>query len=368
MDASERKVTFIITALEGGGAEAVCVNVANGLAERGWDVTLVILHLGNAAYVDRISDRVNFQVLGAAYVRHAFFLLLGYIRKHKVRKVVVFTYQLAVMMVLVRAVSFQRFKLVARNINTLSEVRARAKGWWRNLVARLIDAFYCKVDYIINQCKDMQRDLVDLYGVNPERAPVIYNSVNQRIEQYAAALDWEAIEKKNYYLCVGRLDEQKAFHYAIEAFSKVADESPGLRLKIVGQGRLETQLRETAEALGVASRVDFEKFQKDIIPFYLGAKATLLTSLYEGFPNVLIESITLGTPVIAFDCKSGPREIVDDRNGYLVEHLSVEGLVAAMRNVDGRFDPATVHESSAPYATKYALDAYENLLLKPCIA
>ncbi|WP_445157493.1 glycosyltransferase [Halomonas sp. E14] len=363
MDVNEKKVTFLITALEGGGAEAVCVNVANGLAERGWDVTLLVLRLDNAAYADRINKKVKLKTINVSYVRHAFFSLLQYVRNNDLRQVIVFTYQLTVMMVLVRAISYRRFKLVARNINTLSEELGRAKGFWRrHVVSRLVDIFYCKADYIINQCQGMQLDLIERYGISQEQAPVIYNSVNQRIEEYAATLDWASIEKQDYFLCVGRLDEQKAFHYAIEAFSKVAEKSPELRLKIVGQGRLEAQLRDLAKAYGVEERVDFEQFQKDIVPFYLGARATLLTSLYEGFPNVLIESITLGTPVIAFDCPNGPREIINEQNGFLVEYLSVDGLVSAMNHIDGRFDPALVHQSASRYATKYALDSYEELL------
>ena len=363
MDVSDEKVTFLITALEGGGAEAVCVNMANGLAERGWDVTLVVLNLDNAAYANRISCRVTLHELEVRYVRHAFVPLLRYVRKQNVGCVISFTYQLAVMMILVRAASFRPIKLIARNINTLSEELGRAQGLWRkHIVSRLVDIFYCKSDYIINQCQGMQSDLIERYGICPNRAPVVYNSVNKLVESFSEGVDWSLSRDKGYFLCVGRLDEQKAFHYAIEAFSRVADEMPEVRLKIVGQGRLESQLRDVARVHGVEERVDFEKFQEDIIPFYLGAKATLLTSLYEGFPNVLIESITLGTPVIAFDCKSGPREIINEHNGFLVEYLSVDGLVAAMRNIDGRFDPSTVHATSAPYATRHALDAYEALL------
>jgi len=358
-----RDVTFFITALEGGGAEAVCVNVVNGLAERGWNVTLVVLHLNKAAYLDRISPLVLLHVLEVEYVRHAFFALHRYLKRNDVKNAVVFNYELTVMMVVVRAVGFHKFALIARNINTLSEAKKRSKGVWRkHIVSPLIDAFYCKADIVINQCEGMRQDLVELYGVDGSKAPVIYNSVNQRVEAVSKSLRFHEIEKQEYFLCVGRLDEQKAFHYAIEAFSRVADEMPGMRLKIVGQGRLESQLRDAARVHGVEERVDFEKFQEDIIPFYLGAKATLLTSLYEGFPNVLVESITLGTPVIAFDCKSGPREIINEQNGVLVEYLSVDGLVTAMRNIDGRFDPSAVHATSAPYATRHALDAYEALL------
>ena len=84
---------------------------------------------------------------------------------------------------------------------------------------------------------------------------------------------------------MGRLERQKAFHYAIEGFARLTKEFSSLRLKIVGAGILENDLKKCANDFGVRDRVDFEGFKKDIIPYYLGAKATLLTSLYEGFPK-----------------------------------------------------------------------------------
>ncbi len=135
-------------------------------------------------------------------------------------------------------------------------------------------------------------------------------------------------------LCVGRLEKQKAFHIAIEVFAGIANKFPHLRLKIVGKGSLEKELRQKAHDFNVASRVDFEGFRKDIIPYYLYANATLLTSIYEGYPNVLIESIALNTPVVSFDCPGGPREIIKNGvNGYLVENLDVNDFKKKISNL-----------------------------------
>lgn len=339
---SEKKVTFLISSLAGGGAEGVCVNIANGLAEQGWDITLVVLHLNNAAYKDRVSSKVKLVVLGVNHARHAFFPLKKYLSENKPSKVLVFNYELTVLMVLLRIIFRFKYKLIARNINTISAKREQAKQdnfWRRYIVSPLIDSFYFKADHVINQCKAMEKDLLVVYPKLTGKTSVIYNPVAEHIEDYAANNDLSQFKKEDYFLCVGRLEKQKAFHYAIEAFSEVVKKYPNMRLKIVGQGSLEGSLKQLASHLAVEDKVDFEGFQKDMIPCYLKARATVLTSLYEGFPNVLVESITLGTPVIAFDCPSGPSEIIQDGvNGFLVGYLNTNNLEEAMCNFLSRED------------------------------
>jgi glycosyltransferase involved in cell wall biosynthesis len=156
---------------------------------------------------------------------------------------------------------------------------------------------------------------------------VIYNPISIYFEKNIKKNDISKIEKKNYLLCVGRLEEVKTFHFAIEGFSGIANKFPNLRLKIVGKGSLEKDLKQKAIDHGVANRVDFEGFQKNVIPYYLYAKATVLTSLYEGYPNVLLESLAMNTPVIAFNCPGGTNEIIQDGlNGYLVKYQDVDDL------------------------------------------
>ena len=173
----------------------------------------------------------------------------------------------------------------------------------------------------------MQKDLIKLYSNLEKKSNVITNPLSLNIENYCKMHDLRKIDKQNYILCVGRLEEQKAFHFALDAFASIKNKFPGLRLKIVGKGSLDKDLKLKTIHWGVSSRVDFEGFQKDIIPYYLYAKVTILTSLYEGYPNVLIESIALNTPVVSFDCPSGPSEIIQDGlNGYLVKYQDIDDL------------------------------------------
>ncbi|MCG3727435.1 glycosyltransferase [Vibrio cincinnatiensis] len=362
----KKRITFLISSLYGGGAEGVCVNVANGLADHGWQVDLLVLHTNHAAYLERVSSKVNLVVLGVNHARHAPLPLLRYIRQHKPEKMLVFNYELAVLTVMLRSVFRFNTKIIARNINTISQKRKQHIGLWRKLVVKpLIDRFYGQCDHIINQCQAMRDDLISVFPTLADKTSVIYNPVAKHVEDYAKAHDLSQIEKQDYFLCVGRLEKQKAFHYAIESFAGIANDFPTLRLKIVGQGTLEQSLKQCAQDFGVADRVDFEGFQADMIPYYLYAKATLLTSLYEGFPNVLIESITLGTPVVAFDCPSGPREIIQERvNGYLADYLSIADLQKACRtSLENPLAREAVQASAYKYFCSDVIRNYESILV-----
>jgi glycosyltransferase involved in cell wall biosynthesis len=327
------KLTLLIGSLAGGGAEGVSVTLANGLVENGWSVDLVVLHLNGSTYLDRVSKKVNLVVLDVKHVRYASLTLLRYLLKNKPEKVLVFNYELTVLLILLRGIFNLKVKIIARNINTLSHIRQEGSGLWRKyIVSSMIDLLFCKVDHVINQCNAMMLDLITLSPELKYKSSVIYNPVAKHIEDYAKRVDFSYVTKQNYLLCVGRLERQKGFHYAIEGFAKVAKDFPNLRLKILGQGKLEGQLKELTVNLGVADRIDFEGFQKNMIPYYLYAKATILTSLFEGFPNVLIESISLNTPVVAFDCQSGPREIIQNfNNGFLVNHQDVQDLATKLK-------------------------------------
>ncbi|TXY22774.1 glycosyltransferase [Vibrio cholerae] len=361
VDVVRNKITLFISSLAGGGAEGVCVNVANGLADHGWQVDLVVLHTNNSAYLKRVSHKVNLVVLGVDHARHAPLPLLRYIRQHKPEKMLVFNYELAVLAVMLRSLFRFKTKIIARNINTFSKNTTQPQGiWQRYIVTPLINHFYGKCDHIINQCQAMRDDLISVFPHLEDKTSVIYNPVAKHVEDYAKAHDLIQVEKQDYLLCVGRLEKQKAFHYAIESFAGIANDFPTLRLKIVGKGSLEQSLKQCAIDFRVADRVDFEGFQVDMIPYYLHAKTTLLTSLYEGFPNVLIESITLGTPVVAFDCPSGPREIIQDGvNGYLVEYLSVQDLQDEMKKLlIKKIDSTSVKMSTKLYRLKTVVEHY----------
>lgn len=326
--------TFLISSLAGGGAEGVCVNIASGLADRGLNIELLVLTLDNAVFKSQLSDNVKLTELGVQHARASFIPLARYLNRTKPSTIIAFNYELTAIMAMLRPLLRFKFRLIARNINNLSKNTLRKNmSAKEQLVGFITRNLYRYVDHIVNQCEGMRQDFIDVTGISRDKTSVIYNPVNRRIEQLAKNNTDKTIEKDNFILCVGRLEQQKAFYYAITAFSIVAKDFPGLRLKFVGNGSLKVELQALAAKLNVADLVDFVGFSSDIASYYLKARLTLLTSLYEGFPNVLVESITLGTPVVSFDCQSGPAEIVKDEvNGYLVREFDAEKLAESISN------------------------------------
>lgn len=360
---SEKKITLLINSLSGGGAEGVCVNLANGLNSRGWRVEVVVLHLNNAVRQKELNKSVRLVVLGSNHARTSFFTISRYLIQGKPEKILVFNHQLALLLVVLRAIMPRRFTIIARNINTLSRKKDAEKSYWHKyFVHWLTKLLYGKVDQIIAQSKGMAEDLVSFYRVDRKKVLVIHNPISSRIESFALPAN---IEKKEYLLCVGRLESQKAFQYAISAFAAIAGCYPNLRLKFVGKGSLEEQLKKQCLDLGLADRVDFEGYKNDVIPYILYAKVMLLTSIYEGFPNVLVEAISLGTPVVAFNCPSGPDEIVvEGENGYLAKYRDINDLVKKIQKVlEDPIDKESVLNSALRFRRDAIITQYEKTIL-----
>jgi len=129
---------------------------------------------------------------------------------------------------------------------------------------------------------------------------------------------------------IGRLAEQKGFDLLLAAFARIARQLPEWRLVILGEGMLRSALERQVKTLGLGARVALPGVVTDTHAWLRRAGLFVLSSRFEGFPNVLLEAMANGAPVVATDCPSGPSDIVlHGHNGLLVP-VGVAPLAAAM--------------------------------------
>lgn len=169
-------------------------------------------------------------------------------------------------------------------------------------------------------------------GIAKQKLAVIRNPVDTAMLQRLAAapLLTAASGTESFILGVGRLDRQKGFDRLIDAFVQLAN-LPNIKLFILGEGPERPYLERQVATLGLESRVFLPGAVNNPFPFFRRALCLVLSSRYEGCPNVLLEAMALRCPVIAFDCDFGPSEIIiDGDNGLLVEEGDVAGLASAI--------------------------------------
>jgi len=135
-------------------------------------------------------------------------------------------------------------------------------------------------------------------------------------------------------LAAGRLSRQKGFDMLIDAFERVHARHADWTLRICGAGELASALRQDAKDRGLLDAIEFPGPSDDLPSEMEAASIYALSSRCEGFPLVLLEAMGKGMAVAAFDCPTGPRDVIDDhRNGILVPARDVEGLAVAIREL-----------------------------------
>lgn len=165
-------------------------------------------------------------------------------------------------------------------------------------------------------------------ALNP-RTEVIANASSLWAEAPAPAVA-APLDAVPRVLAVGRHVAQKGLDLLLEAWAVVHAARPTARLRIVGDGPLQDDLQARARALGVAASVDWVAPTAAVVDEYRAAAVFVLPSRYEGMPLALLEAQALGLPAVAFDCPTGPRDILAADTGLLVAAGDCAALAAAL--------------------------------------
>jgi len=304
------KVAIIGYKLADGGLERVFANLTNLLNENGVEVHTIILE-SKIAY--KYSGKLL--VLGKYSKFVKYFKLKSYLKKNEIHQVIDFRYRINPIMELffLNYIYANRRIIYTVHSSNLEEYFT-SNNWIATKILK---------NKIVVVSKGVQDKIQKKYNCN--KTEVIYNSIPKFQTSQINEIPFKFI------VAVGRLVELKQFNRLIESYSLSELPKNDFHLVIVGDGPESSKLVSQVNALKLTDFVHLMGYKENPSAYISQAYFLVLTSIYEGFPMVVLESLSLGTPVISFDCESGPNEMIQDYdNGILVENQNFDELTHKM--------------------------------------
>lgn len=326
-----KKKVFLFLQDGVGGAERMTVLIGKSLDYKKYDVTFVTVPNGNVVskITSFIPDNTTIIKLKKMPPLRLILKIFFLLKKMKPDFVFASTFFLSSKILPLKKI-FRNIHFIIRCENYLFTFTQRQK--------RLIKYTYPLADSIIAQTSEMETEMRSFLTPRTGKIRTLENPIDKQIisDRLAETNNPYFEEKDKIIVASGRFSFQKGFDLLIRAFAKLYEKKKNIKLVIIGskEGPHEEYFKEVwglVEKFQLSNNVRCLGFQQNPYPFIRYADCFVLSSRWEGLPNVLIESLYMGTPVAAFKCIPIIERIVKDgMNGYLAEKENIDSLAIAI--------------------------------------
>ena len=320
------KILVLHGHLSMGGEERVLLNVLRNLIELGYDVDLLITwnHGENNLFENEIPKKVNYE-----------FLFDNYNGKSKIIKEI---YRLRTKTTYLKKVEkiIEEKKydvIIDYSSNLLKykdfDIKVPIFAWihfsltfGEKLSGEKVEKYkkqYKKYDKILTICDTMRDEFVEILGMDKTKVELVYNPINLEIIRKKAENvnpKYGNYLKEDYFLQVSRLTQQKQPEHLVDIYYKLKQRGIKEKLYFIGNGEKVKLIKQKIKEYNLEDDIILLGQIENPYPFFKNAKLFLHTAKYEGLPTVLLESLAFGTPVVAYDCPTGPKDILGKNSEY----------------------------------------------------
>ncbi|MEZ6124449.1 MAG: glycosyltransferase [Planctomycetaceae bacterium] len=348
---SRLRIVFSVGGMHGGGAERQLVSILKHLDRQKFDPRLYLIYR-TGDLLSEVPPDVPITAFEERYTGSRRPRIL--MHRRRVADMASFlaetqadiSYDRTFLMTLIAAEAAQRVHVP--NVSTIvthpSIGFPAVAGRHQWLKRRILNRLYRRSSAVLANSQGAADDATSFYRLPDGTVQVMPNGIDvERIRELAeqpVSDDWwnsSGTDRPVIRLVTaGRLGELKGFHLLIQAVERLRHDLPDLclRLAILGEGDWRDRLQKQIQQAGLNESVRLIGFRHDAPAWYASADLFVLPSLLEGMPNVLLESLICGTPVVSADCPSGPRELLqDERFGTLCPINDSTALATAIRQV-----------------------------------
>ncbi len=349
-----------------GGAERVCVNLANEFTCQGHEVHIVVLNLKDDINTHLLHPSIKVHSLGVSRLRYSMIGMYRYIKKYKPKFLFVFGNEMTVILNKMKKLHLISVPLVVRVLNNVNISLSK-----EDRISPIVENYLKKqqkelgnAEHVIAQCKGMEEMLLERNLVKENRVTTVYNPVSSSLIEQTTKIRIP-FEKRDPYrikeiVFIGRIDPQKNLSHLLQAFTILHTKYPNTKLRLIGDGNVTEQMKELAKSLCIEDSVTLEGVIKDMERVYATADVIALSSEYEGMPNCLIEAIGCGIPVVSYDCPLGPKEIIiENENGYLIPYYEIDKLADGLEKAINKiWDENTIQMTAEKFQVATIVKQY----------